>query len=177
MFLVTDRVDGPWIDSSPASRTRRSKARALRRAAQELAGALAYLHGRGVVHGDVSPANVRLAGEGEGARAVLIDFGLAGPPRPGDGRACGTLGYAAPEALTGARTPASDLFALGATLYETWSGAPPFGRGLPAVQRMLTGRAPALSSVRAGAGPRLGPPLRTAARGRSRRSGPPARAR
>jgi transcriptional regulator with GAF, ATPase, and Fis domain len=152
IYLVTDRLDGPGLgDIASIADDERRRAR-FTRAAQELAGALAYMHGRGVVHGDVSPANVRLAGEGEGARAVLIDFGLAGPPRPGDGRACGTLGYAAPEALTGARTPASDLFALGATLYETWSGAPPFGRGLAAVQRMLTGRAPALSSVRAGLG-------------------------
>jgi serine/threonine-protein kinase PknK len=152
LYLVTDRLEGPGIgDIASIGDDERRRAR-FGRAAQELAGALAYLHGRGVVHGDVSPANVRLTGAAEGARAVLIDFGLAGPPRPGDGRACGTLGYAAPEALTGTRAPASDLFALGATLYEAWSGAPPFGRGLSAVQRMLTGRAPALSSVRAGLG-------------------------
>src|SRR6185503_12685897 len=122
---------------------------ALVRAAQELAGALAHLHGRGLVHGDVCPANVRLAGDG---RAVLIDFGLAGPPVPGDGAARGTLGYAAPEALTGVRSAAVDLSALGATLFEAWSGAAPFGRGLPAVQRMLSEPAPLLSSIRPGLG-------------------------
>ena len=108
---------------------------------------------------------------------MLSTSALPGRPRPGDGRACGTLGYAAPEALTGARTPASDSFALGATLYEAWSGAPPFGRGLPAVQRMLTGRAPPLSSVRAGAGRRVGPPASSGCSRPIPRSGPPAHAR
>ncbi|HEV3031198.1 MAG TPA: sigma 54-interacting transcriptional regulator, partial [Polyangia bacterium] len=115
--------------------------------AAALADALAHLHSRGVVHGDVCPANVRLEAKG---RAVLLDFGLAGPPTSGSGAARGTLGYAAPEALTGARTTAGDLFGLGATLFAAWTGAAPFGSGLPAVQRMLSGRAPALSSVRPG---------------------------
>ncbi len=90
---------------------------------------------------------------GGSPRAVLIDFGLAGPAHPGDGAARGTLGYAAPEALTGARTPAADLFGLGATLFEAWSGTAPFGRGLRAAERVLGGPAPPLSSVRPGLGP------------------------
>ncbi|HXU05169.1 MAG TPA: sigma 54-interacting transcriptional regulator [Polyangia bacterium] len=50
------------------------------------------------------------------------------------------------------RSAAVDLFALGAMLFEAWSGAPLFGRGLPAVQRMLSEPAPALSSIRPGLG-------------------------
>jgi hypothetical protein len=149
LFLVTDRVAGPGIDSIAALADDGRRRAALERAARELADALAHLHGRGLVHGDICPANVRL---GEDGRAVLIDFGLAGPPLPGDGAARGTLGYAAPEALTGARAPAVDLFALGATLFEAFCGAPPFGRGLPAVERMLAAPAPAPSSVRPGLG-------------------------
>jgi transcriptional regulator with GAF, ATPase, and Fis domain len=149
LFLVTERVAGPSIDSLANISDEAVRRAAVQRAAQELAGALAHLHGRGIVHGDVCPANVRIGDDG---RAVLIDFGLAGPPVPGDGAARGTLGYAAPEALTGVRSAAVDLFALGATLFEAWSGAPPFGRGLTAVQRMLTEPAPALSSIRAGLG-------------------------
>jgi len=149
MFLVTERIAGPSIDSLASLADEAARRAAVVRAAQELAGALAHLHGRGLVHGDVCPANVRLAGDG---RAVLIDFGLAGPPVPGDGAARGTLGYAAPEALTGVRSAAVDLFALGATLFEAWSGAPPFGRGLPAVQRMLSEPAPLLSAIRPGLG-------------------------
>jgi transcriptional regulator with GAF, ATPase, and Fis domain len=146
-YVVTDLVPGPELDSIASMADEGDRRRAFERAAEALADALAHLHGRGVVHGDVCPANVRLDVAG---RAVLLDFGLAGPPMPGAGAARGTLGFAAPEALTGARTPAADLFALGATLFAAWTGAAPFGTGLPAVQRMLTGRAPALSSVRPG---------------------------
>jgi transcriptional regulator with GAF, ATPase, and Fis domain len=149
VFIATDRVAGPALDSL-AALPDGERAHAFERAARALADALAHLHARGVVHGDVCPANVRLAADG---RPVLLDFGLAGPPAQGTGGARGTLGYAAPEALTGARGAAGDLFALGATLFEAWTGAPPFGRGLAAAQRMLTGRAPLLSSVREGLGP------------------------
>jgi serine/threonine-protein kinase PknK len=149
VFLVTERIAGPSIESIASISDEGARRAALQRAAHDLAGALAHLHGRGLVHADVCPANVRLAADG---RAVLIDFGLAGAPLPGDGAARGTLGYAAPEALTGVRSAAVDLFALGATLYEAWSGAPPFGRGLGAVQRMLSEPAPVLSSIRPGLG-------------------------
>jgi serine/threonine-protein kinase PknK len=149
LFLVTDLVAGAAIDSLATVLDETQRRRAFERAARDLADALAHLHGRGLIHGDVCPANVRFDDAG---RAVLLDFGLAGRPRAGDGAARGTLGYAAPEALTGVCTAAGDLFALGATLFETWTGATPFGRGLPAVQRMLTGRAPPLSSVRGGLG-------------------------
>ena len=146
-FVVTEHVPGPPLDSLASVVGEAERRRGFERAAEALADALAHLHGRGVIHGDVCPANVRLDAEG---RAVLIDFGLAGPATPAGGGARGTLGYAAPEALAGARTPASDLFGLGATLFAAWAGTPPFGTGLSAVQRMLTGRAPVLSSVRAG---------------------------
>jgi transcriptional regulator with GAF, ATPase, and Fis domain/Tfp pilus assembly protein PilF len=146
-FVVTQHVAGPPLDSVASVAGDAERRRAFERAAEALADALAHLHGRGVIHGDVCPANVRLD---PGGRAVLLDFGLAGPATPGGGGARGTLGYAAPEALGGARTPGSDLFALGATLFAAWTGTAPFGSGLAAVQRMLTGRAPALSSVRPG---------------------------
>ncbi|HEY4392973.1 MAG TPA: sigma 54-interacting transcriptional regulator [Polyangia bacterium] len=153
VYLVTDRIVGPGLDAIATIAEADERRARFTRAAVDLVTALAQLHARGIVHGDVCPANVRLATDaGAPPRAVLIDFGLAGPARPGDGGARGTLGYAAPEALTGARTPAVDLHALGATLFEAWSGTTPFGRGLAAAQRMLAGPAPSLSSVRAGLG-------------------------
>jgi transcriptional regulator with GAF, ATPase, and Fis domain/Tfp pilus assembly protein PilF len=151
LYLVTDQIVGPGIEAVATIADDDSRRVLFARVALDLASALAHLHARGIVHGDVCPANVRMSSADPAApRAVLIDFGLAGPSRAGDGGARGTLGYAAPEALTGARTPASDLFGLGATLFEAWSGAPPFGRGLRAAERMLAGTAPPLSSIRPG---------------------------
>ena len=148
-FVVTALVGGAALASLASVLDDAKRRAAFERAARELADALAHLHGRGIVHGDVCPANVRFDASG---RAVLLDFGLAGAPTPGGvaGGARGTLGYAAPEALTGARTAVADLFGLGATLFEAWTGATPFGHGLAAVQRMLTSGAPTLSSVRPG---------------------------
>lgn len=79
----------------------------------EVASALAAIHSLGWVHGDVKPANVLVRPDGS---AVLVDFGLAGPPLDSDGRVRGTFGYLAPEAFTGARSVATDVYALGATL-------------------------------------------------------------
>ena len=154
LYLVTDRVVGPGVEGIATIADEGERRALFVQAALDLASALAHLHARGIVHGDVCPANVRMSAAGGGPpRAVLIDFGLAGPAQPGDGAARGTLGYAAPEALTGARTPACDLFGLGATLFEAWSGTAPFGRGLRAAERVLGGPAPPLSSVRPGLGP------------------------
>ena len=151
VFLVTEFVPGASIGSVATVLDEAERRQGFERAARELADALAHLHARGIVHGDVCSANVRFDAAG---RAVLLDFGLSGPPLAAGagGGARGTLGYAAPEALTGARTPAGDIFGLGVTLFEAWTGATPFGRGLPAAQRMLTARAPRLSSVRPGLG-------------------------
>ncbi len=155
LYLVTDEVQGPPITSLAQVVSTAERRAAFQRCARDLADALAYLHGRGVVHGDLSPANVRLDADG---RPVLFDFDLAGAgsgSQTGEtsGGATGTLGYASPEALVGARGPAGDLFSLGALLYEAWTGAPPFGVGIEAVQRMLSGRAPQLGAVRDGLPP------------------------
>ena len=110
LFLVTDEVRGPPVTSIAAILDEAARRRAFEIAARELCDALAYLHGRGVAHGDVAPANVRLDA---GGRPVLFDFGLAGPGASGGSVAAagasGTLGYASPEALVGERTAAGDL--------------------------------------------------------------------
>ena len=81
------------------------------------------------MHCDVKPANVML-----GPGAKLIDFGIA--IRPHDGIAgdtsIGSLRFMSPEQLHGeALTPASDLFSLGAVLYEALTGRPPFPGDTP----------------------------------------------
>ncbi|MEV4281029.1 sensor histidine kinase [Actinoplanes xinjiangensis] len=95
--------------------------------AADLAATLAAVHRAGVVHRDITPANVVLAG-----RAVLIDFDLALLGRSDTdepGGPVGTLGYLAPE-QTGRIGPVADsradLYGLGATLYTLAAGEPPF---------------------------------------------------
>ncbi|HXY69519.1 MAG TPA: serine/threonine-protein kinase [Gemmatimonadales bacterium] len=89
--------------------------------------ALDYAHSRGVVHRDVKPANIRVSTDG---RAKLMDFGIARLEKSDltkSGMMMGTPSYMAPEQITGgAITPATDVFAIGAVLYEFLSNRPTF---------------------------------------------------
>jgi diguanylate cyclase (GGDEF)-like protein len=104
--------------------------------ARDLARTLAGVHRRGLLHLDISPANIVQADAD--SPPELIDFHLAtlaAEERRGfthHSEIAGTLAYLAPE-LTGRMGHAvdhrADLYALGATLYELATGAPPFGHG------------------------------------------------
>ncbi|WP_217545179.1 serine/threonine-protein kinase [Streptomyces sp. GbtcB6] len=94
-------------------------------------GALRAAHAAGVLHRDVKPGNVLL---GPGDRIVLTDFGIAltagSSTLTQTGQMVGSIAYMAPERLRGLTPgPASDLWSLGATLYQTVEGRPPFRRG------------------------------------------------
>ena len=150
-FLVTEHVPGPALDSLLDGARNGTALARFAAAADDLADALAYLHGRGLLHGDLSPANVRLDAQG---RPILLDFGLSARlTGAATGAAAGTLGYLAPEALVGERTAQGDLYALGATLYAAWTGTPPFGVGLEAVRRAREGAAAPPSALRPGLPP------------------------
>jgi serine/threonine protein kinase len=107
--------------------------------ARQMAEALAALHRKGFIHGDVKPDNIRLAAAG---KAVLVDLGFA--HRPGEnaslleaGYILGTIDYLAPE-LCGTEPhddPRSDIFSLGATLYEMLTGQLPYPSG-PALETL-----------------------------------------
>ncbi len=95
--------------------------------------ALRAAHAAGVLHRDVKPGNVLLA---EDRRVLLTDFGIAAIE--GDstitrtGEVVGSVDYLAPERVSGANPgPASDLWALGATLYTAVEGNSPFRRTSP----------------------------------------------
>ena len=98
------------------------------RLAQQVCHALAYGHARGFVHRDLKPGNVWLTEEGT---AKLGDFGLALGAHFSrvtmEGSLVGTVAYMAPEQALGRKAePRSDLYSLGAMLYEMVSGRPPF---------------------------------------------------
>lgn len=108
----------------------------------EVADALAYAHGQGIVHRDVKPANILLGKSqaSEGAEspgewvAYLTDFGLAHRAYAGarltqEGAVLGTPHYMAPERADGQQgepLPASDQYGLGVVLYELLCGQTPF---------------------------------------------------
>jgi serine/threonine-protein kinase len=99
--------------------------------AAQVAAALDAVHARGLVHRDVKPGNVLV---GTGDHAYLTDFGLAkeisaDPGLTDGGRWLGTVDYAPPEQIRG--LPAderSDVYALGATLFQTLTGRVPYPR-------------------------------------------------
>jgi tRNA A-37 threonylcarbamoyl transferase component Bud32/tetratricopeptide (TPR) repeat protein len=128
--------------------------------ARDVAGALSYAHAIGVVHRDVKPENILLAGD----HALLADFGIAraigGLTRRDDsgaelrltdsGLPIGTAAYASPEQAAGKREVdgRSDVYSLGCVLFEMLVGDPP--QGGTSAQDLLEGRfAESLPSVRA----------------------------
>lgn len=99
---------------------------------RETAWALGYAHAHGIIHRDLTPANILL--ERGSGRALLADFGIAS--RHDDlerGPVFGTPGYLAPEVIRGdPATVATDLYALGAVAYLALAGTPPLEADSPA---------------------------------------------
>jgi WD40 repeat protein len=94
-----------------------------------LAQAMHYAHQKGVVHRDLTPANILLTADGT---PKITDFGLAklligGSGKTQTGAILGTPSYMAPEQAEGKKSigPAADVYALGAILYEALTGRPP----------------------------------------------------
>lgn len=120
--LVIDYVDGGSLDDLLQSAGALAWDVAARYIA-DIAEALLHVHHRGVLHRDIKPANILLDAEAD--EAILTDFGLAqlaGIP----GAVAGTPAYWAPEAFTGEFSPATDVYALGATLFRLLTAEPPF---------------------------------------------------
>jgi tRNA A-37 threonylcarbamoyl transferase component Bud32 len=129
-FIVMELIHAPTLAEVVASEGPLDPARAAGVGLQ-VAAALAAAHQAGIVHRDVKPGNVMLAPDGT---ARLTDFGIArvqGDPKlTSTGLIVGSPAYMAPEQASGqAAGPASDLWALGATLYFAVEGSSPFERG------------------------------------------------
>ncbi|HEY4312078.1 MAG TPA: serine/threonine-protein kinase [Pirellulales bacterium] len=141
-YLALELVDGGTLaqrlDGTPWNPRRAAEL------IEQLARTVSFAHGRGVVHRDLKPNNLLIAGEDAALQVKIADFGLAkvfrdqGSDHTHSGTLLGTPSYMAPEQAAGrvsAVGPASDVYALGAILYELLSGRPPF-RGETAIDTL-----------------------------------------
>ncbi|GAA5078394.1 serine/threonine-protein kinase [Nocardia iowensis] len=129
-WLVMEYMDAPSLAAKLSGKRTLAPAEVARIGAQA-AGALAAAHKAGIMHRDVKPANLLVGDDGT---VKLTDFGIS--RAVGDvtvtatGFLAGTPAYLAPEVARGENPePASDVFALGSTLYAAVEGQPPFGEG------------------------------------------------
>ncbi len=101
---------------------------------EQVASALAVAHAEGIIHRDIKPENLFLLSRGGGDQVKMLDFSIAKLPKEmvtqqltRAGSVFGTPHYMAPEQVEGKQAvPQTDLYALGAVLYELLTGEPPF---------------------------------------------------
>ncbi len=133
-FFVMDLVAGKTLDAVCEEPL---EPRAAARLIRSVAAGVAAAHEQGIIHRDLKPSNIIVTPSGE---PVVVDFGLArladaGPGLTASGVSHGTPAYAAPEqheGRTAAIGPATDVYALGATLHHALTGEPPFEASSPA---------------------------------------------
>jgi WD40 repeat protein len=114
--------------------------RSVARVGLQVAEALGYAHDQGILHRDIKPSNLMMDPRGT---VWVTDFGLAKAEGTegltGTGDVVGTLRYMAPERFDGRSDPRSDVYGLGATLYELLTLRPPFDEASRArlIERIL----------------------------------------
>ena len=131
------------------------------RLAREVAEALEYAHQRGIIHRDIKPANILL----QSGHALVADFGIAralgseGEALTATGIAIGTPHYMSPEQASSGREvdARSDVYAVGAMLYEMLAGEPPFTgpNAQTIISRAMTEEPRPLTATRRGLPPQL----------------------
>ena len=127
LFIAMEYVEGVDLETLIEQKLPLSMDQRLGIVIDVLVG-LSYAHRHGIVHRDIKPANIRIDDEG---RARIMDFGVAhldSAKMTATGVMVGTPNYMAPEQVTGQKiTAATDIFSMGAVLYELMSGKKAFG--------------------------------------------------
>lgn len=128
-FIAMEYVPGASLDALLKKEPERVRAH-LVPLLRQIADAIAYAHARHVIHRDLKPGNILMTPHNE---VKILDFGIAARLDHGEGEAtgvCGTPYYMAPEQIRGeAPTPATDVYAFGATAFHLATGRPPFYTG------------------------------------------------
>ncbi len=123
-FIAMQLIDGHTLATFP-----RNNINGVVRVMRDVCRAVAFAHDKDIIHRDLKPANIMVDRDG---RAYVMDFGLARQLKPGSsltvsGMMIGTPAYMSPEQAQGRRAdPRSDVYSLGATLYELLTEKPPF---------------------------------------------------
>jgi len=145
-FLVME-----WIDGNDAARWRQTCTPSIADVIEcgtDIADALMAAHAVGIIHGDLSPANVLRRRDGT---SILSDFGfsqwLGDPRRPQFG---GTLGFLSPEQISdafGSVGERTDVYGFGGLLYALTTGRPPFVGGVPEVLARIVSSSEPVSPI------------------------------
>ena len=156
-YLVMELLPGRTLAHEVAEAGPLDEAR-VRALGREILGALAAAHAVGIVHRDVKPGNVLLTADGT---AKVADFGIAkiaDAATTQTGEIMGTVAYMAPERFAGEpATARTDVYSVGAVLFEALTGRPPFDGHDPwaAADAIRDGHRPSVRALRPDVDPAL----------------------
>jgi serine/threonine protein kinase len=142
--LILETLDGETVEHMIEAAPRRLAIADVAHLGLHLCSAIGYLHGQGFLHLDLKPSNVIV----QNRQARVLDLSLCRQPGPMS-RGAGTPPYLAPEQASGGQgSPATDVWGIGATLYEAATGLRPFPEARHGIYPQLERRASRVSERR-----------------------------